>query len=59
MEAVNIGIAVDAKEVRISAKLTPQARAEFIAFLMEYADIFAWSYEDMVGLDIEVVVHTL
>ena len=26
---------------------------------MEYANIFAWSYEYMVGLDIKVVVHTL
>ena len=43
----------------ISAKLSPQARVEFIAFLKEYANIIAWSYDDMIGLDIEVVVHTL
>ena len=40
-EAVNIGTAANIKKVRISARLTPQARAEFIAFLMEYADVFA------------------
>ena len=27
--------------------------------MKEYADVFAWSYEDMVGLDIEIVVHNL
>ena len=59
MEVINIGIVEEVKEVRISAKLTPQARAEFIAFLMEYVDVFAWSYDDMVDLDVEIVVHNL
>ena len=59
IEVINIGTAEDVKEVRISALLTPQAKAEFIAFLMEYADVFASSYEDMVGLDVEIVVHNL
>ena len=58
-EVVNIGTVEDVKEVRISAQLSPQARAEFIACLREYADIFAWSYDDMVGLDVEIVVHNL
>ena len=58
-EVVNIGTAQEAREVRISALLSPEARAEFIAFLKEYADVFAWSYEDMVGLDVEIVVHNL
>ena len=40
-ECVNIGTAEDIREVRISANLSPQARAEFIAFLKEYADVFA------------------
>ena len=40
-EVINIGISKEVKEVRINAKLTPQARAKFIAFLMEYADVFA------------------
>ena len=56
---INIGTAVDVKDVHVSAQLAPQARAEFIAFLMGYADVFAWSYEDMVGLDVEIVVHNL
>ena len=58
-EVINIGTAEEVKAVRISAKLSPQARAEFLAFLKEYANIFAWSYDDMVGLDVEIVVLTL
>jgi len=30
-----------------------------IALLKEYADIFAWTYKDMSGLDHEVVEHRL
>jgi len=30
-----------------------------IALLKEYADIFAWTYKDMSGLDHEVVEHCL
>ena len=40
-KVINIGTTEDVKEVRISAKLSPQTRAEFIAFLREYADVFA------------------
>ena len=52
-------MAEEVKEVCISARLSPQARGEFIAFLTKYADVFAWSYNDMIGLDVEIVVHTL
>ena len=27
--------------------------------LHEYVEIFAWSYEDMPGLDIDIVIHRL
>ena len=40
-EAINIDTALDVKEVYINVQLAPQARAEFIAFLMGYADVFA------------------
>ena len=38
-EVVNISTAEEAREVRISAQLSSQARVEFIAFLKEYADV--------------------
>ena len=40
-EVVSIGTAEEVREVRISALLSPQVRAEFIAFLKEYVDVFA------------------
>ena len=30
---------------------------ELIALLKEFKEIFAWSYQDMPGLDTEIVVH--
>ena len=30
-----------------------------IQMLCDYVEIFAWSYEDMLGLDIDIVVHHL
>ena len=32
---------------------------ELIALLKEFKEIFAWSYQDMLGLDIEIVVHRI
>uniref|UniRef100_A0A2N9IX63 Uncharacterized protein n=1 Tax=Fagus sylvatica TaxID=28930 RepID=A0A2N9IX63_FAGSY len=32
---------------------------ELIALLKEYRDIFAWSYQDMHGLDTDIVVHQI
>ena len=30
-----------------------------IDLLQEYSDVFAWSYQDMPGLDTDIVVHRL
>ena len=34
-------------------------KVRLIKLLREYSDIFAWSYEDMPGLDSDIVVHRL
>ena len=30
-----------------------------ITLLQDYVDVFAWSYEDMPGLDMNIVVHRI
>ena len=30
-----------------------------INLLQDYSDVFAWSYQDMPGLDMDIVVHRL
>ena len=34
-------------------------KQRLIQMLQDYVEIFAWSYEDMHGLDTDIVVHRL
>ena len=34
-------------------------KTKLIELLKEYKDVFAWSYQDMPGLDTDIVVHHL
>ena len=47
------------KEVKIGTTLSPATRKELIDLLQEYNNVFAWSYQDMPGLDTDIVVHRL
>ena len=47
------------KEVKIGTTLSPATRKELIDLLQDYNDVFAWSYQDMPGLDTDIVVHQL
>ncbi|XP_070003473.1 uncharacterized protein [Nicotiana sylvestris] len=58
-EAVNLGDADDVKETKISIHIEPNIREELIKTLLEFKDIFAWSYDDMPGLSTDLVVHKL
>ncbi|XP_070029012.1 uncharacterized protein [Nicotiana sylvestris] len=58
-KAVNLGDAEPVKETRISIDLSPTEKEEYIRFLKEYEDIFAWSYDDMSGLSTSIVAHKL
>ena len=59
MEVINWGSEEDPKEVKIGALLHPDVKSRLIEPLKEYMDIFAWSYQDMSGLDTNIVEHHL
>ena len=59
IEAVNLGTKEERKEVKIGTTLSPAIRKELIDLLQDYNDVFAWSYQDMPGLDTDIVVHRL
>src|SRR4030066_1722322 len=59
LEVINLGTEEDRKEVRIGASLKANVKKQLIELLKEYADVFAWSYRDMPGLDTNIVVHRL
>ena len=47
------------KEIRIGSFLSSDERSRLIDLLKSYLDVFAWSYEDMPGLDPTIVQHHL
>ncbi|KAI5425849.1 hypothetical protein KIW84_031611 [Lathyrus oleraceus] len=59
IELVNLGSEDDVKEVKIGSQLCPEANKGLIDLLREYFDVFAWSYQNMPGLDSEIVEHRL
>ncbi|RDX81507.1 rnhA, partial [Mucuna pruriens] len=59
LESVNLQEGTEGREVRIGKQLPPTSRAKLLELLKEYADVFDWSYQDMPGLDREIVEHRL
>ena len=45
------------KPVFISSQLTVQENEQLVTLLKEYIDVFAWTYDEMPGLDPGLVVH--
>ncbi|KAG9453382.1 hypothetical protein H6P81_006286 [Aristolochia fimbriata] len=59
LKKVNLGTTEDPQPTFLSASLTAEEEAEYMALLHEYRDIFAWNYIEMPGLDPRVAVHKL
>ena len=47
------------REIRIGSSLSSDERSRLIDLLRSYLDVFAWSYEDMSGLDSSIVQNHL
>ncbi|RVW59790.1 Gag-Pol polyprotein [Vitis vinifera] len=58
-EIVDFGTADQPRELRIGSDLSTDERDSLIQLLRAYLDVFAWSYEDMPGLDPSIVQHRL
>ena len=58
-ELVNLGMDDEKKEVKIGSSLDSFTKKEIMDLLKEYVNIFAWPYQDMSGLSIEIVEHQL
>ena len=59
LEVINLGSEEDKKEVSIGALLDADVKSKLTNLLKEYVDVFAWSYQDMPGLDTNIVQHHL
>ena len=58
-EIIDFGTADQPRELRIGSNLSVDERDNLIQLLREYLDVFAWSYEDILGLDPSIVQHRL
>ena len=59
LETVDLGTANQPRELRIGTTLSADERDSLLRLLRSYLDVFAWSYEDMPGLDPSIVQHHL
>ncbi|XP_070020454.1 uncharacterized protein [Nicotiana sylvestris] len=58
-EPINLGSSEEVKETKISIQTDEKTRDALIQLLFEFKDVFAWSYDDMPGLSVDLVVHKL
>jgi len=56
---VNLGSQDHPKPISISESLLLIEREELITLVWEYIDVFAWNYEDMPELDLQLAMHRL
>ena len=47
------------KPIFISSQLIAQENEQLVTLLQRYVDVFAWTYDEMPGLDPGLVVHSL
>ena len=58
-EDVNIGSEDDPKILKIGSSLSSDEKERLVYFLKQHQEVFAWTYEDMPGLDPKLVEHRL
>ena len=58
-ETIDLGTTNEPRELRICSALSAAERDSLFQLLRSYLDVFAWSYEDMPGLDPSIVQHHL
>ena len=56
---VDFGTTDQPRELKFGSDLSTDERERFIQLIGSYLDVFAWSYEDMPGLDPSIVQHCL
>ncbi|XP_017416451.2 uncharacterized protein LOC108327238 [Vigna angularis] len=59
VEVLNLGNEDEVKEVKIGTAMKAEVKEKLRVLLREFRDVFAWSYNDMPGLDTDIVQHKL
>ena len=59
LEEVTLDALRPERTIRIGMLASQLVRQALITFLRENQDVFAWSHEDMLGIDPSIIVHRL
>ncbi|KAH0686255.1 hypothetical protein KY285_016810 [Solanum tuberosum] len=59
LKELNLGNLEDPRPIFISAVLTPEEERKYFKLLVEFKDVFAWSYREMSGLSPMIAIHHL
>ena len=59
LETVSLRPENPGKTIRIESRLKEEQKQELVQCLRAHADVFAWTHEDMSGIDPEVACHKL
>ncbi|CAN6440493.1 unnamed protein product [Victoria cruziana] len=59
IEEINIGTLDKPKILQIGSSLSQEEKSNLVSFLTNYREAFAWTYEDMPGLDPNLIQHFL
>ena len=57
LETINLGNDENPYLIKIGSTLSEQERKDLKELLTEFQEIFAWSYEDNSGIDLEITQH--
>lgn len=57
METINLVTERDRKEFKIGASFKERKWEKLVKLMQEYVEVFTWSYQDMLGLDTDIVKH--
>ena len=55
IKIINLGEEGEEKQVKIDTTMTEEMQEQLHTLLQEFMDVFAWSYQDMPGLDLDIV----
>ena len=59
LKEINLGTTEEPQPTFISALLTPEEEEGYLKLLVEYKDVFAWTYKEVPGLNPSIALHHL
>ena len=58
-QPINLGTDDEPKIIQVGDTLTASEKDALVALVTEFKEVFAWSYEDMPGIDTDIVQHCI